>query len=562
MKHYSKFKPLVIFFLLFTPIFNLHAQTEQEQEIEVIFATDNDTTILRTIKADDSEIFEFDVNCKALIRDIDKDYKMIPKLDSITTKNGDVELLTDYLFFPSNELQSEDNIYTQKIKVKVNPDSTDKIKVFRLTITGESVDFNSEKHTLIVTISTKEKNAENAEFMRLMALTDTTKVGTIYLTEYTDIPIYTKIKLKDREKVETDIHRPCRERLFMKRYEKKNASIDIEEVKIVIENGQISNIEVRIKEGTGIYSNKGPISLTNYNKKHDYALHYSGSDLTLENTYIRAIDFLNYIHAEGRQYFPSSDNFQLKPKPDSTSKILSYIGNPNSYFDVRAYTDTKGLSGEENGLVQTEVSANFIANSNNLGRSYLSLAKFINVGLSWSKFDSQFDTLNITSYETREDFELLHLLQQSNTAMHVEIDLLHRSRVHDAFFTVGHRIYNTRLKDTSGVFKRAFTPSFYAFVGGTIYASPRVNAKFKLPLNASYVHDQPFTDYGRKWNWFIAPEIEFTLQLKKSSEGDKNQRSFVFGRIRYFDMPLVSGGNYWQIQTGVEIPFSSLFGKD
>lgn len=389
---------------------------------------------------------------------------------------------------------------------------------------------------------------------------DTSKVGRIYLTTTQSIPV--RSKLDEKKKGEEVTGDSWREKNFAKNYSTDDElTIDIKEVVIHISNGQITTIKVFFVGDTGFFTNHGPISLTNYERNKHYPLKYHGSNETYKYTIITPADFLNYYHSGDRLYFPSKTSFKLLPKADASFKYLTYVGNPNSYFDVRAYTDTKGLSGEENGLVQTQIGANFIANSTNIGNSHFSFAKYVNLTFGWSKFDSQFDTLKISNFETRTDSDLLNILRRANTAFQIELDLFHYSRVHEASFTIGHKMWNTRLLDDSSTFKRAFTPSFYVYLGGTLFDSQRLNAKFKLPFSAAYIHDQPFVNYERNWNFFISPEIEFTLQLAKKDDNDETQQSFVFGRIRYFDMPFASGGNYWQIQTGVEIPLSDLFKK-
>ncbi len=349
---------------------------------------------------------------------------------------------------------------------------------------------------------------------------------------------------------------------FEKNFVTTENLVEIESVDIGISNGQINSISVKIKGGYSYYRNRGPISLTNYDKKKYYHLHYIGADESKINTYISLKDILDYKPSNDRLYFPTKDKFTLDKS--NNHKMLKLIGNPNSFFDVRAYTDAKALSGEANGLVQTEVNAQFITNSNNLGRSYLGFGRKVNMGFSWSKFDSNFDTLKFDSFDLVRNRDVLNLMRQSNTSFFIELDALSGTRVHDAYLKLGIKVYNTKVFDLSeqeNAFARVFTPNFYAALGGRVFASPRINADFKFPLFVSYLHDQPFDDYENMWSSHIAPEIEVTLQLRKpdNTKKEERQRSFAFARIRYFDMPFSRGNNYWQIQTGVEIPFSSLF---
>ncbi len=351
-----------------------------------------------------------------------------------------------------------------------------------------------------------------------------------------------------------------RHKRFKKNFETTDKNIEIEKVHITISDGQINTISVKIKGECAYYKNRGPISLTNYDNKKYYHLHYIGVDKEKDDTYISLKDFLDYRSASNRVYFPTAEELELDQF--KRSKVLTLMGNPNSFFDTRVYTDTKALSGEDNGLVQTEVNAQFITNSNNLGRSYMGFARKVNVGLSWSKFDSNFDTLKFESFSSVRNNDLLNILRRSNTSFFAELDAISGTRVHDAYLKLGIKVYRTRIFDLTAnenAFHRVFTPNFYAALGGRVFASPRINADFRFPFYIGYLHDQPFQTYHNKWSSHIAPEIEITLQLRKPEVNDEKQRSFVFARVRYFDMPFSRGNNYWQIQTGVEIPFSSLF---
>ena len=114
-------------------------------------------------------------------------------------------------------------------------------------------------------------------------------------------------------------------------------------------------------------------------------------------------------------------------------------------------------------------------------------------------------------------------------------------------------------QDSVPIFRRTFTPTWHLTLGTTIFATPQISAKLIFPIYAAYVHDQPFLNYTRRWNLFISPEIEISVRLRKPEANDEKKRSFVFARIKYFDMPMVSQNNFWQIQTGIEIPLSNLF---
>lgn len=336
------------------------------------------------------------------------------------------------------------------------------------------------------------------------------------------------------------------------------SSIVIDDVHLVTSEGRIANITVSFKEDkhVGYYVNKGPISLTNFKKKRYYKLFYIGSNPERENTFIILSNFLNYNPSTSRHFIPSDVEIHFD-KNEQKVKLYS-PANPLTFFDARVYTDAKGLSGEENGLVQTDLNARFIGNTNALGRSYLTFFQYVNVGVSYSKFDSQFDTLHLNSLTDRSRSELLRVNQFSNTAIRIETDFLRGSRVHDAYLKVGHLLTHTKISAADSSFSNVFTPSFYLSLGGTLHAGRRIRADFKLPLYASYLMDQPFTGHERKFDYTIIPEVEFIVQINKDNSNSLADKPFVFARIRYFDMPWTKGNNFWQIQTGVQVPITNL----
>lgn len=518
------------------------------------------------------------------------------------------------LFLPKENLKEESEVSVYEFPLNF----TDLIKDSSYTIVVELfVDNVSTKELHFLQLQKGGK----LDFEKILGDRDTIPIGELTLIQHKNIPVYLKITSKNRntysmnDKSQNSVKKQkCRDKKFYKKHrefannyatlpkkeldslalwvsqkksvkspesesskklqfkidslniiiaemakvdEEQLQSININEAYIVTSEGRLANITVSFDEDeyTGYYVSKGPISLTNFKKKRYYKLYYIGSNPHRENTFIILSSFLNYNHSTSRHFIPS--DVEIRFDSDSTSVALYSPANPLTFFDARIYTDAKGLSGEENGLVQTDLNARFIGNTNAIRQSYITFFQYVNVGLSYSKFDSQFDTLELPSLTNRLGSELLRMNQYSNTSLRVETDFIRGSRVHDAYIKFGHLITHTKISADS-TFKNVFTPSFYFTLGGTLHAGRRIRADFKLPVLASYLMDQPFNDYRKNWDFVIIPEIEFIVQINKEPSNSTADKPFVFARFRYFDMPYAKGNNFWQIQTGVQVPITNL----
>jgi hypothetical protein len=335
--------------------------------------------------------------------------------------------------------------------------------------------------------------------------------------------------------------------------------VTIETISINTYAGRIQKILVTIEGDNGYFINKGPISVTTIKSFKGAKLYYEGGTENLKTTWLIIGDVINYIDYTNRASYPSDYSMVLsKEKFVDSIKIDK---SPLEFFDVRAYSDAKGLSGEANGLAQTDINVSFIGNTKS-GKSsfwsYVTPFAYVNMNLTLSKFDSDFDTLEIASFGSRSDIDVLKFMQYSNVSFKVETELFRYSRIHDGFLTVGHQLYSTVLRDTTNMSKRVLTPSFYFTLGGTMFSLPKIKGTYKFPVLFNYLNDQPFSGAERNLYMCIIPEIEIVVDpIQKDGEG--NAGVTLFGRIRYFDLPNYKGNNFWQLQLGASIPLTSVF---
>ena len=156
---------------------------------------------------------------------------------------------------------------------------------------------------------------------------------------------------------------------------------------------------------------------------------------------------------------------------------------------------------------------------------------------------------------------MLKIQQQSNINLALEADLINFTRVHDFGISFGHHFSLTNLSDTALNFTRAITPSFFASIKGTLRATPWIEIDLKFPFYMTYLHDNVFQDYTKKWDNYIVPELEIRIRPGDSKNSEKDSNVSIFARAKYFDMINSKGQNFLQLQTGISISLQDLFNK-
>jgi hypothetical protein len=344
------------------------------------------------------------------------------------------------------------------------------------------------------------------------------------------------------------------------RHDRDDAKIVIKPTSISISTreGKIQKVTMRFENDNGVFINKGPISVTNMKSFNNAKLFYVGGTSIYADRWIYLSTLVTYVDLTDRISYPGNATFILnKETMADTIKISS---SPIDFFDVRAYSDIKGLSGEANGLAQTEANISFIGNTQpwNLRKNnYTTFFPYVSLGLSRSVFDSQFDTLGIQSFAKRESTDILKMMQYSNFNLRVETELFRYSRVHDLALILGHQLYSTPMSDTSKVSKSILTPNFYLSLNGTMFSFPAIKAYFKFPMHLNYMHDQPFASADQNLYFVIIPEVELIIDPSPKKPNDTEKTGMtIFARARYFDLPNFKGNNFLQLQLGTSIPIS------
>ncbi|MDB0037747.1 hypothetical protein N9F08_00115 [bacterium] len=536
---------IILILILFglSSSFSLIAQinvkfTDEKSNLE--FEQNIDTVEGQTRQSIDIEI---DVKTR-----VTQDYLIKVTIEDLTTKQGEIKLITEAFTLSQTELNTP-GIIKRKIEFEiVNADSTSSSKVAKVLLQINGLEFNEEYHERIITLTPKKAKSElestNELFIKALEPADSVDISSMkLLVNKKGESKFIIGKRKDSDSTNCQ-YKKGEEYCFR-----------VSEVKVYFDEGRISRIIVIPANLNGYFETHYPISATSFHRRTLDRILYEGPEKCLKGVYIPVGSILIYLGLSSRKRFPPNGTILLTPK--EPIKTLNYKRNPLNFFDIRAYTDPLGLNGTANGLVQTEANAHFIFNTQNW--KYATLLSSFKIGLGFSRFDSKFDTLSFNSLNNRFDNDLLKIQQQANLNFAFELDLIKFTRVHDYSLSAGHHLSLTNLNDTTSKFIRAVTPSFFGAYNMTLYATPWIQLDVKLPFYMTYLHDNVFQDYTKKWDFFIVPELEIRIRPARVKNPNKASNISVFARAKYFDMINSKGNNFLQLQTGVSISLKDLF---
>ncbi len=176
-------------------------------------------------------------------------------------------------------------------------------------------------------------------------------------------------------------------------FEKVKSSIIIHSISLNIHEGVIENIRViatdTLNEESLVFENNKPIPLLNMDGAALNSFLYNVKNW---DDFLKINDFMYFLPKPGQYYIPDDTDIELT-KTNTEEELYASV-DLNSNINVRIYSDLLSLFGKEaNGLVQTEAKAKIIINSIPQGSVYL--MNFIEAQVRYSKFDSDFGSLEI-----------------------------------------------------------------------------------------------------------------------------------------------------------------------
>ena len=195
----------------------------------------------------------------------------------------------------------------------------------------------------------------------------------------------------------------------------------ISRVEILVANGAIAKNGLMLElENDSIYRNrKSPISLYKFWKRTGDKIYLQNSS---KNKYINLGDLINYNYS-GKFHYPDDDTAMLSPlrKKDSVYNYSSF----NDLINVAIFSDLLGLIGRKpNGIIQTQLSANFTTNTTNIRNTDLMLFSFIKPYFRLSKFDSKFSQIDSTILKNDTLYNRLYLNQTAYLQAGVKVNVL------------------------------------------------------------------------------------------------------------------------------------------
>lgn len=332
--------------------------------------------------------------------------------------------------------------------------------------------------------------------------------------------------------------------------ENGDSTLKIDRVKLSIENGTIVDIQI-VDSNYEVFSNgNAPIELKRLNKRHDRLYSENGSKhYKCENGYLKLSDILYY--ELNTIYTPKDTTIYLNSENNNCT--LRRKSSIDQHVDLRIYSDLLGLIGNEsNGLIQTEFHVNSDLHQKNVWGSPWYFFKYFDFVFKASKFDTDFQSVNIS-----EDFNRADLNQRSWLNTNLRLNFLTLTNLKSRFnmsldISGGFNVVEITPGDST--FSNIALPKLGLEYSVVISSAPNFNAQIKLPIifqNSPYFSGKNLP-VNNGMRTIISPQIEFLWHpLEKREDG-------VFGRVTYVNIN-GDGSPFWTFQVGYNISLSGLF---
>jgi hypothetical protein len=239
----------------------------------------------------------------------------------------------------------------------------------------------------------------------------------------------------------------------------------------------------------------------------------------------------------------------------------------NSYINISAFTDIKGLSGDANGLAQFYADLKFITRTRNIPNTTAILLNHISFQGGISKFDNDFKGTELMSGDS---INRSNLLQRSIYSVGIKANLIRvygiprvKYLFDDFQINVGYNFLGSRIMDTS--FKddnRTIIDTTYKTVTqNQVFIEPSLS--FSRHKNISMKLSLPFYIISLKRssqvsNW--SPEYWTSPSILLMYFNKKDERSKIFFRYNHFINLSNSKQDFMQLQLGYSINLSEAWG--
>lgn len=190
--------------------------------------------------------------------------------------------------------------------------------------------------------------------------------------------------------------------------------IEIDSVKIDINEGMIEYIKVFLNDASYFYNQKAPISVLDIeNRSFDKLYNFSG------DKFIYLSNAISFDYDKRFNFLPDDGKFLLEK---GKSKTLYKNSNVNSLINLTAYSDMLGLLGDEaNSLISFEANSKFYLHRMNVRNSFVYLGSSIQPHFHYNKLDSKFETLD---YEKSDSISAIEIYRRLNYSVDMDLSLV------------------------------------------------------------------------------------------------------------------------------------------
>jgi predicted nucleic acid-binding Zn-ribbon protein len=418
--------------------------------------------------------------------------------DQIAKLNKNISKLSEIRNISKTELAELDKAKSD-LKQSLNQDSTILINLDKEI--GEAKKKIESLKQDIASITKEKKSADTTLAQRKASIAlQLDSVETIAIIEMLD---------------STKIHTP------------KGASIKakIEEVRINVIQGII--LEIIVKTDQGIFRNKGKANKGGMviadllhlgafiDKKlriEPYSRRSSLDDEAKSSAYILLKDVILYTPVSSYTNAVYGEfEIALFPTQDKRFYIIKESTSINTYFNVAAFTDIKGINGEPNGVAQFTADAKFMLNTRSIPKTSMVYANYISFQGGLSKFDSQFKGTELkTDIVDRKD-----LFQRVNYKVGIKLNLLkgylppnpvllyNTFELNAGYNVMGSQIFKTDFKDVA---QTVIDTAFRTVTQNQWYAEPSIT-------------------FSRRKNFSMCLAFPYYLNNIKKSESIQNNNT-------------------------------------
>jgi hypothetical protein len=190
--------------------------------------------------------------------------------------------------------------------------------------------------------------------------------------------------------------------------------IEIESVKMDINEGMIEYIKVFLKDGSYFYNKSAPVALVHLEERGSDRLYNTEGDQFI---YLKNVITFDYDKRFG--FLPDDGEFCITQ--EEKKHILNKDSNVNALINFTAYTDLMGLLGDEaNSLISFEANAKFFLHRRNIRNSFVYILPSIQPHFYYNKIDSKFDKIDVDG----KNFNSAELFRRSNYSVGLDLSLL------------------------------------------------------------------------------------------------------------------------------------------